>query len=98
VAHCVFLECTSTHSSRYNTGIQRAVRNLVRASMTTAGPWVCVPVVYNGRFLEAIGGLAEFGVSTPGANQQTNLVDRLRQGFHLARRTFMRAVPSKRLH
>ncbi len=66
VAHCAIeyiLECTSTHSSRYNTGIQRAVRNLVGASMTLDA-WTCVPVIYNGRFLQAVAGLAAGDGST----------------------------------
>jgi glycosyltransferase involved in cell wall biosynthesis len=97
VAHRVYLECTSTHASRYNTGIQRAVRNLVRASMAMDGPWTCVPVVYNGRYLEPIEGLAEPNESPGDFAPQTNLVDRLRRSFHRARHAVTRTIPSVRL-
>jgi hypothetical protein len=53
----VFLECTSSSTSRYNTGIQRAGRNLVNASLAAPGPWLCTAIVYNGRYFEAIDGL-----------------------------------------
>jgi O-antigen biosynthesis alpha-1,2-rhamnosyltransferase len=96
-AHRVFLECTSTHASRYNTGIQRAVRNLVRASMAIDGPWICVPVVYNGRYLEPIAGLAEPNEVRGDVAPETNPVDRLRRSFHFARRAVTRAIPSVRL-
>jgi alpha-1,2-rhamnosyltransferase len=96
VTHRVFLECTSTHASRYNTGIQRAVRNLVRECMAMAGPWTCVPVVYNGRYLEPIEGL-ELHEGPGDTRPKTNLVDRLRRGFHLARHGAVRAIPSARL-
>ncbi len=78
----VFLECTSTRASRYNTGIQRAGRNLVNASLAAAGPWVCTAIVHNGRHFEAIKGLptrAPSGTSTP------TVVDRLRGAFHRAK-------------
>jgi glycosyltransferase involved in cell wall biosynthesis len=93
----VFLECTSTHASRYNTGIQRAVRNLVRASIAIAGPWICVPVVYNGRYLEPIEGLTEPNEDSGDVGPQANLVDRLRRSFHRARHAVTRAIPSVRL-
>jgi O-antigen biosynthesis alpha-1,2-rhamnosyltransferase len=91
--HRVFLECTSTYASRYNTGIQRAVRNLVTASIAIGGPWECVPVVYNGRYLEAIAGLTR----SAAAGGHLTAVDRLRRGFHLARRGVTRVLPSARL-
>lgn len=93
----VFLECTSTHASHYNTGIQRAVRNLVRASMAVDGPWTCIPVIHNGRYLEPIAGLAESGGNPAGSVTRTSPVDRLRQGFHSARHAATRAIPSARL-
>jgi alpha-1,2-rhamnosyltransferase len=93
----VFLECTSTHASRYNTGIQRAVRNLVRASMAMEGSWTCVPVVYNGRYLEPIEGLAEPNEDSGDVGPQANLVHRLRRSFHRARHAVTRAIPSVRL-
>jgi O-antigen biosynthesis alpha-1,2-rhamnosyltransferase len=78
----VFLECTSTRASRYNTGIQRAGRNLVNASLAAAGPWSCTAIVHNGRHFEAIKGLpmrAASAASTP------TVVDRLRGAFHRAK-------------
>ncbi len=97
ITHRVFLECTSTHSSRYNTGIQRAVRNLVCASIVIDGPWTCVPVIYNGRYLEPIAGLGgSIGASATTATI-ANGVDRLRRGFHLLRQAITRAIPSGRL-
>jgi O-antigen biosynthesis alpha-1,2-rhamnosyltransferase len=90
----VFLECTSTHASRYNTGIQRAVRSVVRESMVIDGPWTCIPVVYNGRYLEPIDALAEPDEPSGDAAPQTNSIDRLRRSFHLARRVVTRAIPS----
>lgn len=96
-AHRVFLECTSTHAGRYNTGIQRAVRNLVKASMAMDGPWTCVPVVYNGRYLEPIEGLTEPNEGPGHVGPRTNLVDRLRRSFHRARHAVTRAIPLVRL-
>jgi O-antigen biosynthesis alpha-1,2-rhamnosyltransferase len=93
----VFLECTSTHASRYNTGIQRAVRNLVRASTSIDGPWTCVPVVYNGRFLEPITALADSRQSSGDVAQRGDLVGALRRSFHSARHIFTRAIPSPSL-
>ena len=96
-AHRVFLECTSTNSSRYSTGIQRAVRNLVRASVAIDGPWRCVPVIYNGRFLEPIASLTDPVTRPDGEESPTSVVDRLRQAFHLSRGMVTRAIPSNRL-
>jgi glycosyltransferase involved in cell wall biosynthesis len=95
--HRVFLECTSTHASRYNTGIQRAVRNLVRASMAIGGSWTCVPVIYNGRYLEPIDALDDPSEIYDDAGSRPSSVDRLRRGFHVARRGATRAFPSVRL-
>ncbi|MDQ6916718.1 MAG: glycosyltransferase family 4 protein [Pseudomonadota bacterium] len=97
VTHRVFLECTSTHSSRYNTGIQRAVRNLVCASMVIEGPLACVPVIYNGRYLEPIAGLGGSIADSAATATSANRVDRLRRGFHRVRRAITRAIPSVRL-
>lgn len=96
-AHRVFLECTSTHASRYNTGIQRAVRNLVRVSIDIDGPWTCVPVIYNGRYLEPIRALTEPHHDPEQAGPKASVVDRLRRGFHLARHAVTRAIPSAKL-
>lgn len=96
VARRVFLECTSTHSSRYNTGIQRAVRNLVRASTLIDGPWACVPVIFNGRYLEPIASLSE-SAGAPHIVARETRVDRLRRGFHFARHAVTRVIPSVKL-
>src|SRR5437016_2584752 len=50
----VYLECTTTYASRYNTGIQRTVRSIVGAALGLPGPWVCLPVIFNGRYFEVI--------------------------------------------
>jgi O-antigen biosynthesis alpha-1,2-rhamnosyltransferase len=97
MTHRVFLECTSTHASRYNTGIQRAVRNLVRASMAIVGPWTCIPVIHNGRYLEPIAGLAESSGTSVESVTEASPVDRLRGGFHRARQLATRVIPSARL-
>jgi glycosyltransferase involved in cell wall biosynthesis len=93
----VFLECTSTRSSRYNTGIQRAVRNLVREAMLTAGPWTCTPLIFNGRYLEPIQGFNEPIEGAGDAVPQTNTADRLRRSFHVARHAATQAIPSAQL-
>jgi glycosyltransferase involved in cell wall biosynthesis len=85
----VWLECTSTRSSRYNTGIQRAGRNLVNASLSVARPWSCTAVFYNGRFLEAIDSLPE---AATGAGRSG--IDVLRQSFHNARALSLRVAPA----
>lgn len=78
----VFLECTSTRASRYNTGIQRAGRNLVNASLAAVGPWSCTAIVHNGRHFEAIKGLPARAAS---ATSTPTVVDRLRGAFHRAK-------------
>jgi alpha-1,2-rhamnosyltransferase len=69
------------------------VRNLVGASMSLDDAWTCIPVIYNGRFLEAIPGLAA-GDGSTGADLRPTAVDRLRRSFHGARRGITRALPS----
>ena len=86
----VILECTSTLTSRYNTGIQRAGRNLVKAAMAAPGPWTCVAIVYNGRHFVAIDGLPPQAPQTPGRPSAT---ERLRRAFHRARAGTIRMVP-----
>jgi O-antigen biosynthesis alpha-1,2-rhamnosyltransferase len=85
----VWLECTSTHSSRYNTGIQRATKSLIDASKDLSPE--CVPIMYNGRFFEAIDGLP--GVATASGRTATDV---LRRSFHAARSIVLRAAPGAR--
>jgi O-antigen biosynthesis alpha-1,2-rhamnosyltransferase len=86
----VFLDCTSTRASRYNTGIQRAARNLVNASLTAPGPWSCTAIIHNGRYFEAIDGLA--AGAAPHSTVPT-AVERLRRAFHHVRAGVVRAIP-----
>lgn len=96
-ARRVFLECTNTRTSRYNTGIQRAVRNLVNASLTTQGPWVCSAVIYNGRYFESTGFIPARDEPAGVAQQSANAVDFLRSVFHSVRAGFIRFVPGAAL-
>ena len=90
-ARRIFLECTSTHASRYNTGIQRAVRNLVNASLAIAS---CTPVVYNGRYFETIDELPYQAPSGRG-EERSFAIDRMRRAFHSARSSIVRGIPSR---
>ncbi|MEO8740563.1 MAG: glycosyltransferase family 1 protein [Casimicrobiaceae bacterium] len=90
-ARRVFLECTSTLASRYNTGIQRAGRNLVNAALVAAGPWWCTAIVYNGRHFTAIDGLPQ---QAPPASGRASAIDRLRRLFHRVRAGLIRILPS----
>ena len=88
----VYLECTTTYASRYNTGIQRTVRSIVAAAASLPGPWLCVPIIYNGRYFETIAGLpaprrADSAVAPSG-------VEKLRRAFHFARAGAIRFLPS----
>lgn len=87
-ARRVWLECTSTERTRYNTGIQRAARNLVDASLDSSQEWACRPIVHNGRFFEAIDGLPDLAT---GARRSS--VDFLRLGFHRVRVLSLRIAP-----
>jgi glycosyltransferase involved in cell wall biosynthesis len=87
----VWLECTSTRASRYNTGIQRAGRNLVNASLSPDQAWPCAPVVYNGRFFEAIDGLPKVATAAKRSG-----MDFLRQSFHGARALALTIAPVAR--
>jgi O-antigen biosynthesis alpha-1,2-rhamnosyltransferase len=89
----VFLDCTSTRASRYNTGIQRAARNLVNASLTAAGPWSCTAIIHNGRYYEAIDGLP---VGAAPMSTTPTVVDRLRTAFHRVRAGAVRMAPGTR--
>jgi glycosyltransferase involved in cell wall biosynthesis len=89
----VFLECTSTRTSRYNTGIQRAVRNLVNASLTTPGPWICSAIIYNGRYFEPTGFIPARDEPVGVTHQRANAVDLLRRVFYSLRAGFIRFVP-----
>jgi len=87
----VFLECTTTNASRYNTGIQRTVRSIVNAALGLPGDWVCVPVIFNGRYFEAIDRLpaprrADSSVAPSG-------IEKFRRAFHLARTGAIRFLP-----
>jgi O-antigen biosynthesis alpha-1,2-rhamnosyltransferase len=93
----VFLECTNTRTSRYNTGIQRAVRNLVNASLTTPGPWICSAIVYNGRYFEPTGFISARDEPEGVTRQRANAVDLLRRIFHRARAGVIRFVPGTTL-
>ena len=88
----VYLECTTTVASRYRTGIQRMVRGIVEAALTTPGPWTCVPIVYNGRFFETVDRLP--APQTDGARPAgANAIDVLRRAFHEARASVGRYFP-----
>jgi O-antigen biosynthesis alpha-1,2-rhamnosyltransferase len=87
----VFLDCTSTLTSRYNTGIQRAGRNLVNASLAVAGPWACTPIVYNGRHFVAIDGLPSHAAP---ASTHASAKDLLRRAFHRVRSGTLRTLPA----
>jgi alpha-1,2-rhamnosyltransferase len=93
----IFLECTSTRRSRYNTGIQRAVRNLVNASLTTPGPWICSAIIYNGRYFEPTGFIPAREEPVGVTRQRVNAVDLLRRVFHHVRAGFIRFVPGAAL-
>jgi glycosyltransferase involved in cell wall biosynthesis len=90
----VFLECTSTLASRYNTGIQRAGRNLVNAALSAPGPWTCRAIVYNGRYFTVIDGLPP---QAPRSSGRPSATDRLRDAFHRARAGAIRAIPGAAL-
>lgn len=92
-ARRIFLECTSTHASRYNTGIQRAVRNLVTASLATPGAWKCTAVIFNGRYLEPVDGLPAPGCDAR-LNDRPSTTDTLRRVFHRVREAAIRVVPT----
>jgi alpha-1,2-rhamnosyltransferase len=77
--------------SRYNTGIQRAARNLVDACLSSPQPWPCRPVIYNGRFFESIDDLPKVA-----AEAKRSIVDVLRQSFHHARSVSLRVAPGAR--
>jgi len=87
----VYLECTTTNASRYNTGIQRTVRSIVDAALRLPGYWVCVPIIFNGRYFEAIDRLpeprhADSSVASSG-------IEKLRRAFHVARTGAIRFLP-----
>ena len=94
-ARRVFLECTSTLASRYNTGIQRAGRNLVNAALAAPGPWTCTAIVYNGRHFTAIDGLPR---QAPPASGRPATTDRLRRAFHQMRAGTIRVLPGAAVH
>lgn len=91
----VYLECTTTNATRYNTGIQRTVRSIVDAALHLPGPWICIPIIFNGRYFEAIDHLpaprrADSSVGRSG-------IEKLRRAFHLARTGAIRFLPSAAL-
>ena len=88
----MFLECTSTLESRYNTGIQRAGRNLVNQSLAVAGPWACTPIFYNGRHFQEIDDLP---LRAAAGEQQAGAKDLLRRAFHRLRDGTSAALPFK---
>jgi glycosyltransferase involved in cell wall biosynthesis len=47
-----FIECTQTHQTTFNSGIQRVVRSIVKASMSEQSMHVSIPVIYEaGKFV-----------------------------------------------
>jgi alpha-1,2-rhamnosyltransferase len=89
----VFIECTSTLASPYNTGIQRASRNLVAASLTLPGPWSCTAVAYNGRHLISV----DAPPARAASRSRPSASERMRSAFHGARSAAVRALPSSSL-
>jgi glycosyltransferase involved in cell wall biosynthesis len=87
----VYLECTTTNASRYNTGIQRTVRSIVDAALSLPGPWVCVPIIFNGRHFEAIDRLP--APRRADSSVAPNGIEKLRRAFHLARTGAIRFLP-----
>lgn len=88
----VYLECTTTCASRYRTGIQRTVRGIVNAAQNLAGPSTCVPVVYNGRFLEAVDRIPAPSTKDM-AGTAPNAIEPLRRAFYESRLTVARRFP-----
>src|SRR6185437_2361692 len=87
----VYLECTTTNASRYNTGIQRTVRSIIDAAVHLPGSWVCIPIIFNGRYFEAIDRLP-----TPRRTDSSvapSGIEKLRRAFHLARTGAIRFLP-----
>ena len=93
VATRVLFDCTSTYSSRYNTGIQRASRKLVEAALLAHDVVRCEAVVYNGRELVAVDTLSP----RLGSVARFDPTERLRRGFHQVRDAVARIVPSRAL-
>lgn len=44
-----FIECTQTYHTRFNSGIQRVVRSIVRSSLAPDNPHVAIPVIFEGK-------------------------------------------------
>jgi O-antigen biosynthesis alpha-1,2-rhamnosyltransferase len=91
----VYLEFTTTYGSGYNTGIQRTVRSIVDAALSLPGPWVCVPIIFNGRYFEAIDPLPAPRRSD--SSRAPRGIERLRRAFHFARAGAIRFLPSAAL-
>ena len=89
----VYLECTTTYGSRYHTGIQRTVRSIVGAAQDVPGPWVCVPIIFNGRFFEAIDRLPTLPRNDAAAPAPTSGVDALRRAFDRTRTFATKYLP-----
>jgi O-antigen biosynthesis alpha-1,2-rhamnosyltransferase len=89
----VILECTSTYESRYNTGIQRAVRNLVNASLASTACPGCIAVVYDGRHFVPLDSLPAHGTSHQRRQPSASPVDFLRNAFHRVRARIVRHAP-----
>ena len=94
----VYLECTTTYTSRYNTGIQRTVRSIVGAASGLPGPWHCVPIIHNGRYFQTIDRLAVTGRANSGAPFAASGIESLRHAFHLARTRAIKHLPFASLH
>src|SRR5690348_13052982 len=89
----VYLECTTTHASRYNTGIQRTVRSIVSAASRLSGPWSCAPIIYNGRYFQTIDRLAVTGAADSAVPGTVSGVESLRYAFHQARSRAISYLP-----
>lgn len=89
----VYLECTMTYASRHHTGIQRTVRSIVGAAQAVPGPWICVPIIHNGRFFQAIDRLPALPRDDAAAGAAPGGVDTLRRAFHRARAFATRHLP-----
>jgi glycosyltransferase involved in cell wall biosynthesis len=89
----VYLECTTTYASRYHTGIQRTVRNIVGAAPAVSGPWICVPIIYNGRFFEAIDRFPALSRDRAARGAAPSAVDLLRRAFDRTRTAATKYLP-----
>ncbi len=69
------------------------MRSIVDAAPGVPGPWRCVPIVYNGRYFEAIDRLPAPRDSNAAAVPASNGIESLRHAFHRARDRAARHLP-----